>query len=687
MRVAVNRIFFRQRERFMRPPEPKHVLTRSLLDSVPFDVRNLSQIYVTGNSSMVDSKHPTIKLVLRRLKQQSKPGSRHLLDREKVALSIEGGGMRGCVSAGAAAALDFLGLNDAVDCVYGSSAGAMVGAYFVSRQVNGVQIYHDLLPSAGNRFIDKSRLLNAAGVPTNALSPRKLRMFLANNTIHRLLKIEPAARRVPVAAVVSRSSVINLHFLLDKIMAEMQSLDWSTFAANERLQPLHIVTTNVDDMTARVLTRSKGNFHDLFSLLNCIRASMLVPGVTEPLMTLASAGNVPPKTSSTLPLDNNKKRANEALSAAVTVAATADLQEETEKEHIAMKSWSLLQQWVMEQLEKRNPPAVILSSSSQPLTRKTIKLKSLSNNETSSSSNNSRNNRFAPFVEFQQRSGQVINHIKMVGRRNKEQKSTTASKQQLQPPISNQNDLPHRPIYATSVKREYEHLCDAFLAEPIPYRSAITDGATHVIVLRTRPDPSKVLGKGPGIYEQLIARRYFQLYQAHNAIDWLMNLQHARIYAEDSKLFVSHSLFYYFCFKFPSYFCLLVLTLNEAAHGPEHGINFFNHSVHILPIAIIDPTAKEVGQLETKREKILYGMRDGARRVLEIFLPEILTLEQQGIPSKLPSKLRDIFLEQKGMNVTIESVLDMIFPLSILEREISIEEMLESISLSKGNLI
>lgn len=49
---------------------------------------------------------------------------------------------RGCVSAGATAALNFLGLNDAVDVVYGSSAGAMVSAYFVSRQFSGLQIYH-----------------------------------------------------------------------------------------------------------------------------------------------------------------------------------------------------------------------------------------------------------------------------------------------------------------------------------------------------------------------------------------------------------------------------------------------------------------------------------------------------------------------------------------------------------------
>ena len=41
----------------------------------------------------------------------------------------------------------------------------MVGAYFVSRQFAGVAIYHDILPLAGRRFINKHRLLYAIGVP------------------------------------------------------------------------------------------------------------------------------------------------------------------------------------------------------------------------------------------------------------------------------------------------------------------------------------------------------------------------------------------------------------------------------------------------------------------------------------------------------------------------------------------
>jgi len=50
-----------------------------------------------------------------------------------------------------------------------------------------------------------------------------------------------------------------------------------------------------------------------------------------------------------------------------------------------------------------------------------------------------------------------------------------------------------------------ELLTDALLVEPIPYRSACNDGVTHVLVLRTKPDPCTYLGpKNPvGIYEKV----------------------------------------------------------------------------------------------------------------------------------------------------------------------------------------
>lgn len=53
----------------------------------------------------------------------------------QVGLAIEGGGMRGCVSAGMIAAVSTFGLMDTFDAVYGSSAGSLVGAYAIAGQV------------------------------------------------------------------------------------------------------------------------------------------------------------------------------------------------------------------------------------------------------------------------------------------------------------------------------------------------------------------------------------------------------------------------------------------------------------------------------------------------------------------------------------------------------------------------
>ena len=170
--------------------------------------------------------------------------------------------------------------------------------------------------------------------------------------------------------------------------------------------------------------------------------------------------------------------------------------------------------------------------------------------------------------------------------------------------------------------KEHHSIADAFICEPLPYRSAIEEGATHVIVLRTRPDPSPVLGKGPGVFERYITRNFFDKYQESQAQAWLMDLQHHRLYAED------------------------LLRLNEGAKGNDVKVN--GQSVFLLPIAP-GSTCKEVDQLELGRERILRGMQDGCRQVLQIFVPEL------GLPDSC-----------------VEDMVQMILPDSILDRDVDI---------------
>jgi predicted patatin/cPLA2 family phospholipase len=77
-------------------------------------------------------EHPVVKTLLRRRADGSRPGARN--DAERVALVIEGGGMRGVVSAGMTAAIEQLGLRDAFDEVHGASAGAFNAAFLLAGQ-------------------------------------------------------------------------------------------------------------------------------------------------------------------------------------------------------------------------------------------------------------------------------------------------------------------------------------------------------------------------------------------------------------------------------------------------------------------------------------------------------------------------------------------------------------------------
>jgi len=102
-------------------------------------------------------------------------------DAARVALAVEGGAMRGVVSAGMVSALEYLGLTHAFDAVYGSSAGAINGAYFLAGQAAlGTTIYSEDINN--RRFIDMRRPL--VGRPIVSLE------FLINDVARRLKPLD-----------------------------------------------------------------------------------------------------------------------------------------------------------------------------------------------------------------------------------------------------------------------------------------------------------------------------------------------------------------------------------------------------------------------------------------------------------------------------------------------------------------
>jgi predicted patatin/cPLA2 family phospholipase len=112
-------------------------------------------------SSPPDGGQPEVlRALLDRARAGSKPGQR--ADGLRIALAIEGGGMRGTVSAGMALALAERGLLPAFDAVYGSSAGAITGAWLVSSRPEGMRGWSN--PDYARTLIRWSALLRGRPV-------------------------------------------------------------------------------------------------------------------------------------------------------------------------------------------------------------------------------------------------------------------------------------------------------------------------------------------------------------------------------------------------------------------------------------------------------------------------------------------------------------------------------------------
>jgi hypothetical protein len=70
---------------------------------------------VRADGRTAQLRHPVLEAVWERARSGSKPGQRR--DAYRIALAIEGGGLRGSVTAGMASAVTHLGLADAFDMV------------------------------------------------------------------------------------------------------------------------------------------------------------------------------------------------------------------------------------------------------------------------------------------------------------------------------------------------------------------------------------------------------------------------------------------------------------------------------------------------------------------------------------------------------------------------------------------
>lgn len=110
-----------------------------------------------------NADHPVLRLLRERRKDGTSPGARRPGDAARVGLAVEGGGIRGVVSAAMLSAIEEGGFGGAFDAVYGVSSGAINSAYFLAGETwYPVSIYYDDLTT--RRFVDFRRALTGGDV-------------------------------------------------------------------------------------------------------------------------------------------------------------------------------------------------------------------------------------------------------------------------------------------------------------------------------------------------------------------------------------------------------------------------------------------------------------------------------------------------------------------------------------------
>jgi len=175
------------------------------------------------------------------------------------------------VTAGMVACIHYLGLEDCFDVVYGSSAGTVIGAYFITRQLPffGPEVYYDSLTTAGKKFINTKHLFRSIGL--GLLNPKLLKdvIFRRNNG----------------------KPVLDLDFLLKKTMQQTKLLDWEKFSEMQTKQPLKLVASALKQENSTIFDMASGHFNDLEGLGKCMHASCLLPGIAGPLMYFHEEGN------------------------------------------------------------------------------------------------------------------------------------------------------------------------------------------------------------------------------------------------------------------------------------------------------------------------------------------------------------------------------------------------------------
>ena len=201
--------------------------------------------------------HPVLEALLARKRSESVPGER--TDGMCIGLAVEGGGMKGVISAGACGEILRSGFADCFDAVYGSSAGAMNLTYYLANQPEGIRAYEEDLVDGG--FLDLRRL---PALNRGRKGRKGKRNEDGSDEDDDEEKVQPA---------------MDVSYLVDGVMdgTTNRALRWDLLM-NSRV-PLKVVATSLDTLTPVVL---EGPWRGVEDLKQCLKASAAVPTLAGP---------------------------------------------------------------------------------------------------------------------------------------------------------------------------------------------------------------------------------------------------------------------------------------------------------------------------------------------------------------------------------------------------------------------
>ena len=177
----------------------------------------------------------------------------------RIGLAVEGGGMKGVISAGACGEILRSGFADCFDAVYGSSAGAMNLTYYLANQPEGIRAYEEDLVDGG--FLDLRRL---PALNRGRKGRKGKRNEDGSDEDDDEKKVQPA---------------MDVSYLVDGVMdgTTNRALRWDLLM-NSRV-PLKVVATSLDTLTPVVL---EGPWRGVEDLKQCLKASAAVPTLAGP---------------------------------------------------------------------------------------------------------------------------------------------------------------------------------------------------------------------------------------------------------------------------------------------------------------------------------------------------------------------------------------------------------------------